>query len=97
LIAGFTSVAITSGWAVNSIFGIGAADGVPQTMQCPEGTKVTGMSGGAMGVSPFEPPKSFLQMLQFYCSGEWAQLLPTHRRTHSPADAVGLGRISMVL
>ena len=84
-------MAITSGWAVNSIFGIGAADGDANTMRCPTGTKVTGMSAGAMGVSPFEPPKSFLQMMQFYCSGEWAQVLPTHCRTHSPAGLKVLG------
>jgi hypothetical protein len=63
---------MTSGWAVNSIFGIGALDGDGNTMACRPGTRVTGMSAGAMGVSPYEPPKSFLQMIQFYCSGELA-------------------------
>jgi hypothetical protein len=58
------------------MFGVGAQNGGAESVvQCPSNTLVTGVSGGAFGGSWARPPYSFLQSLQFYCSGECPLLL----------------------
>uniref|UniRef100_A0A383WLU6 LysM domain-containing protein n=1 Tax=Tetradesmus obliquus TaxID=3088 RepID=A0A383WLU6_TETOB len=62
---GFPSVAMKTGWAVDSVLGVGAQSGGERLFSCPAGMLVTGIAGGA---NPEEYPKGWLSNLQLRCS-----------------------------
>jgi hypothetical protein len=71
LFAGFTSVSMRTGYAIDSMWGVGSQlTGQEQVVSCPSGTLVTGISGGAFPGDWAKPPSGFVQTLQLYCSCE---------------------------
>jgi hypothetical protein len=46
-LSGFPTVSLMSGWALDSLFGVGAQSGGENTFACPSGMVVTGIAGGA--------------------------------------------------
>lgn len=63
LMTGFTQVPLRSGWAIDSLFGVGSMTGNEGLYKCPPNTMVTGFSAGANGY-----PAGWVANLQFLCT-----------------------------
>lgn len=61
---GFTSIKIKAGWAIDSMFAVGAQSGDELIYNCPDNTVVTGIAGG---MSPEKDSKGWISNLQFQC------------------------------
>lgn len=63
-VGGFTRIPFNAGGAIDSMFGVGAQTGYEKVVQCPTGTVVTGIAGGA---NPKRAPSSWLSHFQIQC------------------------------
>lgn len=70
---GFTQIAYTSGYAIDSFLGVGAQTGFERVLTCPQNTVVTGIAGGA---SPDRNSQGWISNLQLQC--RWVRLLVLH-------------------